>query len=229
MGLSIRVPGVSFTNFIDELYPFPDNAKGIFFFGGTEEETLTNQVLNHTGMPSIVGSPVIGANFATVGDSTKGIKTGLVPKGAVTLVAVIKDLASPQIVGTYSSAGGLVSMKMGENSGNFRFGFTRESFNGAVAAPLTGWRFLAGTGSSSEHRVVAYDADQALSTEYARTVVNDNPDDYQLTAGGRNISGQVDTDIATVMYYDRALTPQEIEEVYVWLKSKMLARGITLS
>lgn len=225
MALSIRVPNANFSKNIGQLYPFPENAKLISFFGGSEEETLVNKVVGSEQLSTVVGSPTYASNYVEVSDETKYIDTNLTVEGKFTFIAVVNDMPSAcRVMGTYTDSPSANTEYLGSNADLVRFDV--EGNNGALNSPITGWRFIAGSVASDEHAVYAYNGDSQAASQYVR--------DLSVTAGGSIRVGGYSTNtsnlqIAAVAYYDRGLSSVEIEETYKWMKERVLARGINLS
>jgi len=228
MSVSIRIPDATFVNKIAEIYPIPEHAKLVSLLGGDQAASLKNIVLGSQNIPSVTGSVGYSPGYATVAGPEKYIDTGFVPSGAITFIAVAKDLpASSQIFGTYTPAGGSLSEDwLGSQSGPFRFRVNGS--NAVVAGSRDGWKFIAGAwGADDKQTIYVYQADAMTMSQYDYAL--DNPPEHSLKLGGSSTMAGTDIDVAAIMYYDKGLSAAEIQKVYNWTKVALAARGITLS
>lgn len=224
MALSIRVPDASFSKNIAQLYPYPENAKLISFFGG-DDSSLSNLVLGSEQLTTKIGSPIYGSNYVEVSDANQYINTNITIEGKFTFIAVVKDAAdSARIMGTHVDGAKANVEYLGTNAGVVRFDV--EGNNGSLSSPLTGWRFLAGSISELNQAIYAYNGDSQNSTSYDRDI-SVTPED-PLRVGGYNPAPAA-VKVGAIMVYDRGLSSLEIENVYKWMKEKMAIRGANLA
>lgn len=224
MALSIRVPDANFTKNIAQVYPYPENASLISFFGGNNE-SLKNIVLGSPQLTTEIGSPVYGSNYVEVSDSTQYINTNLAIEGKFTFIAVVNNVSdTSRIMGTYTDSPSANTEYLGTNAGLFRFDV--EGNNGALSTPIEGWRFVAGSLENATQVIYSYNEGSQVATSYDR--------DLSVIAGGALRVGGYSpvpaaTKVGAIALYNRGLNATEIEGVYTWMKERMAERGAILS
>lgn len=234
MGVSITVAGATFSNTVDYLYPFAADLTGVWLFG-TDEATSRVNLITGAAQGQFYNSPTFSANgFTADGPTAKYFDSELTQGGAYTIVAVsglpttlarvagFYDAGS-STVGTHAINSDTTAIKHIVNNS------TRGTLSRTVSAnSFTGQRVVMSSFDGSTAQMAVYEGGRPLAPA-AFPTVSTPPATFSFKAGGGRTDvytgGMV---INAAMFYHRALSTVEFDEVYSWLAAKMAERSVTL-
>lgn len=239
MGISIRIPGVSFSKFVDQEVPYIELATGFWLFGKDKATSQINLAPNSPiATPSWLGTgqPSFGNGYMDVspaGGASATLDTGIMQVGTAPFTYI--SVAAPQHVNDQMLCGnwhsGINSALLGcvaatdalmLASGGGAFSSTLVPPGGAVS-------FMAGTRSATE-RVVYLHNGEALQSQTGTDYAGGANNTYRIGPMG-GIGNQFITATdrhAANMFFPVALTSAQILEIYSYLKWKLSTRGVSV-
>lgn len=232
MGLSIKVSGAAFSNFIDVQVPHLELAAGYWLFGGSEEDSRLNLAPNGTvPLATVVGQPIYGMGFATLTHENyfnTGVKIGTV-NSDWTMIAIATENRS-SYCGTWT-ANNDDAMLYTATDDNFKVAIRG---SGASITPITAdtgaaFRFMAGV-KSGDNTGTGYlhNGAEMLSTTGEGGLATPAPADYLIgPASGFGISAPTHNHVAN-MLFPVALSAVQIQNIYDYFKAMLPKRGIEL-
>lgn len=231
MTVSIIVPGATFTKFSrNTAMPYIADVSGYFLLGGSAGESIVNRAINKTGTPSVVGSPAFpAAGYATL-SPVNGIDVGFNHGRPYTYLVVARLGAGTRgIIGAWTPGGAdvaAVNLLLTENGalkhaidGLFRPGTL------SIGSP-TDFRLFAATYDGARSVVYAHNGSTLLSAPGAYVSAAVQPTTNPRI--GASAFGGGEFDVAAAVLNDRAMTADEIGQLYAYLKPLLATRGVSV-
>lgn len=244
MGILQTVKGADFSaSALGIVFPVTSNLEFINYFGDAATKTGRNLALGK-GAPSVVGTPGIGAGYATFTNNTNYVQTALVDQAEVTHLCVARvNSGSPanafkgmisNFAGTgvntgsnlwfSNSASSPPQVQTSRNNGT-----TDASVTAALVSPdnAASFAFYAGRMGAAYNRID--DKTHGLSTAGAVTNPRSTPSTVAYRIGSvLGVAGGGIIDIAFVAIFSRCLTDAEVDAVYQRVKSALATKSIAV-
>lgn len=232
MTISIVVPGATFTKFsrITKL-PFIDDVTGYFLLGGSAAESLKNRAIGATGAPALVGAPSFdSAGYGTLSYSN-GIDVGFKHGRPYThLVIARRGTGDNGLIGAWTPGGnpsGSLNLLFVQG-GLLTHAVDGTSRGGSFSvAALAGFHLFAATYDGATSRVYAHNGTSLLSG--FGPYVSSAPQPTTNPRIGASTYGAGNFDVAAAVLNDRAMSAEEITELYNYLKPYLATRGVTVA
>lgn len=242
MSLRLIIPGVSFTYYNDIVgYPVSDSLTSLYMIGDNEADSLVNLVSGQSEA-TVTGSITYGdyhGVFSGEGESNYIEIPDRDDKTDVTLISVFKMptvLSSSPAVGRvifgafYGTKAGTSMFHFGAYSSDGTTG-AKTMFANPVPASETYFRMKAITVSSSA--VTTYDASSGVVSQTntaARTRAANTLRNLRVGGNYGPIPGYDDTaHIAMVSKHDAALTIEQLQLIYTYLRKYYTNRSVAIA
>lgn len=229
MGVTIKLTGAAFTNYVDREVPNIDLATGYWLFGTDSASSFTNLAPNAApGTVTITGTPAYGNGYILL-NPDNWFNTGITPIAANDYTYIVaSDFArAGQICGTWHS--GINGHMIHHAAGGFSHATAGGSTYATSNSRSTGAVHFAAATRQASGRASYLAASGSLVKTTGAAVANGNSNTFACAPGGfGNTADKTNTKYAACMLFPTALTDTQVANIYDYLKWKLARRSVTL-
>jgi hypothetical protein len=221
--------------------PYIDQLAGFYLFGGNDALSTPNLAYGASQNLTKIGTPTYSSGYATIGASN-GYDTGLLMDTPFTQFAVVNqpNLSSALAIfcrGTGNTDNFVDMLRWVSNASSqyqvdgWPNGVQQQTI-GPALNPLNGsnFVFIAQTwgGTGTRHIVYVGQPNVFMSSGSSNSVTNSTTPTHTLRLGTGYNSGTSATQLAAAGLASSVLTIQQLNDIYIYLKSFLATRGVTM-